>query len=219
MLQVVIFTRKNCIDCESTTSLLDTFRKVFFINNSNNHEGIDLDIFVEDLDSLVQNVKQHTADMVAEQGSESQTLEQHKTGSTLPPPMMPPTPPPLTRETICKELTIITKQPTMPLVWINGIFIGGKNQTRRAIKSGHIHHFLFPQQQEGNGDDDTDADADDDTTDDDYADDIDARFYRKIHQHQQGKYEANSSFLSSSSSFSDHGNNMHDHCYRSTFVG
>ena len=53
----------------------------------------------------------------------------------------------ITDRTIQKELATMTKQPTMPLVWINGIFIGGKHQTIRVIQSGRFLQSPSFQQQ------------------------------------------------------------------------
>lgn len=43
---------------------------------------------------------------------------------------------------IHQELTKLTKQPSFPYVWCNGVCIGGQNQTKRALQNGDLEYYL-----------------------------------------------------------------------------
>jgi len=45
-------------------------------------------------------------------------------------------------ETIRRSLMSLTGQATLPHVWMNGKYIGGSIQTRRALHCGHVKYFM-----------------------------------------------------------------------------
>lgn len=45
-------------------------------------------------------------------------------------------------EALSYELGKLTKQPTFPHVWANGTYLGGCQQTKRALKNGDLEYYL-----------------------------------------------------------------------------
>ena len=43
---------------------------------------------------------------------------------------------------IHNELAKLTKQPYFPYVWVNGTYLGGECQTKRAMKNGDLEYYL-----------------------------------------------------------------------------
>jgi glutaredoxin-related protein len=43
---------------------------------------------------------------------------------------------------IHQELAKLTKQPSFPYVWVNGTYLGGISQTKRALRNGDLEYFL-----------------------------------------------------------------------------
>lgn len=40
------------------------------------------------------------------------------------------------------ELVKLTKQPTFPHIWANGTYLGGNQQTKRALNNGDLEYYL-----------------------------------------------------------------------------